>query len=71
MRIFLAGATGAVGQRLIPLLASAGHSTTGLTRSRAKAPLLVQARCRAGRRRRSRSTGHSGRGQSAGRRDCP
>jgi nucleoside-diphosphate-sugar epimerase len=40
MRIFLAGATGAVGQRLIPLLASAGHSIIGLTRSRAKAPLL-------------------------------
>jgi nucleoside-diphosphate-sugar epimerase len=40
LRIFLAGATGAVGQRLIPLLAGAGHSTIGLTRSPEKAPLL-------------------------------
>jgi putative NAD(P)-binding protein len=40
MRIFMAGATGAVGQRLVPLLASAGHSIVGLTRSLAKAPLL-------------------------------
>src|SRR5262245_24054692 len=40
MRIFLAGASGAVGQRLIPLLIDAGHSIVGLTRSPAKVPLL-------------------------------
>lgn len=36
MRIFVAGATGAVGQRLLPLLVSSGHSVVGLTRSPAK-----------------------------------
>ena len=40
MRIFLAGASGAVGQRLIPLLVGAGHSVVGLTRSAARVPLL-------------------------------
>jgi nucleoside-diphosphate-sugar epimerase len=40
MRIFLAGATGAVGRRLIPLLTSAGHSVVGLTRSPEKVPGL-------------------------------
>jgi nucleoside-diphosphate-sugar epimerase len=33
MRIFLAGATGAIGRRLVPLLVSAGHEVTGTTRS--------------------------------------
>ncbi len=33
MRIFLAGATGAIGRRLIPLLVQAGHSVVGMTRS--------------------------------------
>jgi NADPH:quinone reductase-like Zn-dependent oxidoreductase len=33
MRVFVAGATGAVGSRLIPLLVSAGHSVLGLTRN--------------------------------------
>jgi nucleoside-diphosphate-sugar epimerase len=37
MRIFLAGATGIVGQRLIPLLVSAGHGVTGTARSEEKA----------------------------------
>src|SRR3984885_7094604 len=37
MRIFLAGASGAVGRRLIPLLLADGHSVTGTTRSAAKA----------------------------------
>ncbi len=32
MRVFVAGATGAVGSRLIPLLVSAGHSVLGLVR---------------------------------------
>jgi nucleoside-diphosphate-sugar epimerase len=37
MRIFVAGATGAVGRPLIGALISAGHSVTGLTRTAAKA----------------------------------
>jgi nucleoside-diphosphate-sugar epimerase len=32
-RIFLAGASGAIGRRLIPLLLDAGHSVVGITRS--------------------------------------
>ncbi|MDQ0390650.1 NAD-dependent epimerase/dehydratase family protein [Labrys monachus] len=36
-RIFLAGAAGAVGRRLIPLLLGAGHSVAGTTRSAARA----------------------------------
>ncbi|MFN3658967.1 MAG: NAD-dependent epimerase/dehydratase family protein [Pseudolabrys sp.] len=37
MRIFLAGAGGAIGRRLTPLLVKAGHAVTGTTRSAAKA----------------------------------
>src|SRR5262245_27365771 len=33
MRVFLAGASGAVGRRLVPLLLQAGHEVTGTTRS--------------------------------------
>ena len=40
MRIFVAGATGAVGRRLVPRLARAGHTVVGLTRTPAKAALL-------------------------------
>ena len=40
MRIFVAGATGAVGRRLVPRLVQAGHSVTGLTRTPAKAATL-------------------------------
>jgi len=36
MRIFLAGATGAIGRRLVPLLLDAGHHVVGTTRSRDK-----------------------------------
>jgi nucleoside-diphosphate-sugar epimerase len=36
MRIFVAGATGAVGRELVPALVTAGHSVVGLTRSPAK-----------------------------------
>lgn len=39
-RIFLAGATGAVGQRLAPLLRDAGHQVAGTTRSLAKTDRL-------------------------------
>lgn len=40
MRIFVAGATGAVGQYLVPALVAAGHSVVGTTRSAAKADIL-------------------------------
>jgi nucleoside-diphosphate-sugar epimerase len=50
MRVFVAGATGAVGQQLVPALVSSGHQVTATTRSPAKlaglrssgaAPVLV------------------------------
>ncbi len=37
MRIFLAGASGVIGVRLIPLLVEAGHQVAGMTRSPDKA----------------------------------
>jgi nucleoside-diphosphate-sugar epimerase len=40
MRIFVAGASGAVGRRLVPMLVSAGHSVAGLTRTAAKAEAI-------------------------------
>ncbi len=39
-RIFLAGAAGAIGRRLAPLLRDAGHHVTGTTRRAAKTDLL-------------------------------
>lgn len=36
-KIFLAGASGVIGRRLIPLLVDAGHTVTGMTRSAGKA----------------------------------
>jgi nucleoside-diphosphate-sugar epimerase len=40
MRIFVAGATGALGRRLVPTLVSAGHEVVGTTRSADKAATL-------------------------------
>ena len=40
MRVFIAGATGAVGRRLVPLALRAGHQVTGMTRSEDKAAAL-------------------------------
>lgn len=40
MNIFLAGATGAIGRRLVPLLRDAGHAVTGTSRSAEKASAL-------------------------------
>ena len=40
MRIFLAGATGVIGKRLVPLLRKAGHDVIGTTRSAAKVDAL-------------------------------
>ena len=43
MRIFLAGAAGVVGRRLVPLLVKAGHQVTGTTRSPDKAEQIAGA----------------------------
>jgi nucleoside-diphosphate-sugar epimerase len=40
VKIFLAGATGAIGRRLIPLLTNAGHFVSGTTRDADKVPAL-------------------------------
>lgn len=40
MKIFLAGATGVIGRRLIPLLTGAGHFVSGTTRDADKVPAL-------------------------------
>ena len=40
MRIFVAGATGALGRRLVPLLVANGHTVVGTTRTPAKASRL-------------------------------
>ena len=42
MRIFLAGATGVIGVRLVPLLVDAGYDVAGMTRSSVKAGLLEE-----------------------------
>jgi nucleoside-diphosphate-sugar epimerase len=43
MRVFLAGAAGAIGRRLVPLLIRAGHEVTGTTRSEDTAKALERA----------------------------
>jgi 2-alkyl-3-oxoalkanoate reductase len=40
MRVFLAGASGAVGRRLVPLLVSTGHQVVGTTTTAAKLEML-------------------------------
>lgn len=40
MRVFVAGATGAIGRQLVPRLVEAGHEVHGMTRSEAKMPML-------------------------------
>jgi nucleoside-diphosphate-sugar epimerase len=42
MRVFVAGATGAIGRQLVPRLVAAGHEVTGMTRSESKRALLHQ-----------------------------
>jgi uncharacterized protein YbjT (DUF2867 family) len=36
MKVFLAGATGAIGRRLVPQLVEAGHEVIAMTRSEEK-----------------------------------
>jgi ketopantoate reductase len=43
MRVFVAGATGAIGQYLVPALVAAGQEVTGTTRSPSKASQLKNA----------------------------
>lgn len=43
MRVFVAGATGAVGRELVPQLIAAGHTVAGLTRSSARADAIKRA----------------------------
>jgi nucleoside-diphosphate-sugar epimerase len=40
MRVFVAGATGAIGRQLVPRLVSAGHEVHGMTRSDSKRSML-------------------------------
>jgi uncharacterized protein YbjT (DUF2867 family) len=40
VRVFVAGATGVIGIRLVPLLVAAGHEVAGMTRSPGKVALL-------------------------------
>jgi len=42
MKIFLAGAGGAIGRRLTPLLLAAGHGVAGTTRSKDKAAAIAE-----------------------------
>lgn len=43
LRIFVAGATGVIGSRMLPLLTAAGHTVAGMTRSPAKAHRIASA----------------------------
>src|SRR5215217_1571334 len=40
MRVFVAGATGAMGKQLVPRLVAAGHEVHGMTRSQSKRAML-------------------------------
>ncbi|HEY3208473.1 MAG TPA: NAD(P)-dependent oxidoreductase [Actinomycetota bacterium] len=47
MNVFVAGATGAIGRRLLPLLLQGGHEVTGMTRSPERARTIEEAGARA------------------------
>jgi nucleoside-diphosphate-sugar epimerase len=42
MRVFVAGATGAIGKQLVPRLVAAGHEVHGMTRSESKQAMLSE-----------------------------
>ena len=42
MRVFVAGATGAIGRQLVPRLIAAGHEVHGMTRSESKQAMLYE-----------------------------
>ncbi len=64
MRVFVAGASGAIGRPLVPKLVAAGHEVTGMTRSEAKRRGGARGR-RARRRRRRVRRGRAARGGRA------
>jgi nucleoside-diphosphate-sugar epimerase len=43
VRVFVAGATGAIGRQIVPLLVSAGHDVAGMTRRQDKAQHIREA----------------------------
>ncbi len=43
MRVFVAGATGVIGRRLLPMLVEAGHEVTAMTRRADRAGALREA----------------------------
>ena len=47
MKLFVAGATGAIGRHAVPALVAAGHEVTGVARSDAKAAWLRERGARA------------------------
>jgi 2-alkyl-3-oxoalkanoate reductase len=47
VRVFVAGASGAIGRPLVPKLVAAGHEVTGMTRSESKAEAVRRAGARA------------------------
>ena len=47
MRVLVAGASGAIGRSLLPLLVGAGHDVTGTTRSPQRAATIRAAGARA------------------------
>jgi nucleoside-diphosphate-sugar epimerase len=42
MKVFVAGATGAIGRQLVPRLVAAGHEVVGMTRSESKQAMLYE-----------------------------
>ena len=63
MKVFLAGATGALGRQLVPQLVARGHEVVGMTRSASKQALLRSLGARpVGRRRARRRRGRPGGG---------
>src|ERR687894_1890441 len=42
MRVFVAGATGAIGRQLVPRLVEAGHEVHGMTRTESKRAMLEE-----------------------------
>src|SRR3954451_13585162 len=42
MRVFVAGATGAIGKQLVPRLVAKGHEVHGMTRSTSKQAMLAE-----------------------------
>ena len=47
MKVFVAGASGAIGRPLVPKLIAAGHEVTGMTRSEERAGWIRQAGAKA------------------------